>query len=86
MEAQVSPGAVPPGYLGLTGAKLRTRNPPGPGANPGTGAAGGTGVARTARARLAAVTPVDPAGPDRYRGGTKPWESCAPGRGGAADG
>jgi|GEM_PF-4842954 hypothetical protein len=30
--------------------------------------------------------PVDPAGPDRYRGGAKPWESYAPGQGSVADG
>jgi len=28
--------------------------------------------------RPAAAIPVDPAGPDRYRGGAKPWESHAP--------
>ncbi|GAY26672.1 hypothetical protein ATG_18760 [Desulfurococcaceae archaeon AG1] len=34
---------------------------------------------------LAAATPLDPGGPDRYRGGAKPWESYAPERG-VADG
>lgn len=29
------------------------------------------------QAALAAVTPVDPAGPDCYRGRAKPWESNA---------
>ena len=31
-------------------------------------------------------TPVDPAGPDRYRGGAKPWESHAPPLRGVANG
>ena len=35
---------------------------------------------------LAAAIPVDPAGPDRYRGGAKPWKSYAPQVGGVADG
>ncbi len=30
--------------------------------------------------RLAALIPVDPAGPDRYRGRDKPWESYALGK------
>lgn len=30
--------------------------------------------------RLAALIPVDPAGPDRYRGRAKPWESYALGK------
>ena len=36
--------------------------------------------------RHAAVTPVDPAGPDCYRGGAKPWESHDPPLRGVADG
>ena len=35
------------------------------------------------RPKPAAATPVDPAGPDRYRGGAKPCKSSAPGYGGA---
>ena len=30
---------------------------------------------------LPLLNPVDPAGPDRYRGRAKPWESYTPGKG-----
>lgn len=44
------------------------------------------GNPETSASPQAAVTPVDPAGPDRYRGGAKPWESYAPPLRGVADG
>ncbi len=47
---------------------------------------GGPANARPWLRAAAAVTPVDPAGPDRYRGRAKPWESNAPPLRGVADG
>lgn len=58
---------------------LALRNP-----RPDAGTSAGTNSTQP-HGLPAAVTPLDPGGPDRYRGKAKPWESDTPDRG-VADG